>query len=78
MKAKIIGISENFTHFSLSQSIDISITHLEQKIHELFIDEKKHIIEISETFFVNTKTIIIKGFISDNVNVGKIAIEISF
>jgi hypothetical protein len=78
MKAKIIGISDSLSHFSLSQQIEFDIKHLEHKMHELFIDGKKHIIEISETFFVNKNTVIIKGYISDNVNVGKIGIEITF
>lgn len=78
MKIKIIGISESFPHFSLGQEINASIKNLEDRIHEIMIEDKKHIIEISKTIFVNNTTIVIEGFISDNVNVGKIGLEFKY
>lgn len=78
MKTKIIGISEGLSHFSLGQEINASIKHLECNMHELMIDEKKHIIEITKTIFSNNTTLIIEGFITDNTNVGKVGIEIKY
>lgn len=78
MKAKIIGISESFTNFSLGQEIEVSIKFLEDRMHELIIDGKKHIVEITKTIFTNNNTVVIESFISDNVNVGKIGIEFKY
>jgi hypothetical protein len=78
MKTKIIGISEGLSHFSLGQEINASIKYLENNMHELMIDEKKHIIEITKTIFSNNTTLIIEGFITDNTNVGKVGIEIKY
>lgn len=80
MKAKIIGISENFKHFSLAQIVDISINFLgedSKNLHEVMIDGVKHIFEINKTYFFESKVVIVEGFITDNKNVGKISFEIS-
>ena len=78
MKTKIIGICDSFYHFSLGQEINTSIKHLGDKMHELIIDDKKHIVEITKTTFVNNTKTIIEGLVSDNVNVGRIAVEFNY
>lgn len=78
MKAKIIGISDGLSWFSLNQEIKISIKNLENKIHQMIIDEKKYIIEITKTIFVNNSTIVIECFISDNIDSGKIGFELKY
>lgn len=78
MTIKIIGISNSFSHFSVGQEINADIKYLDGKMHELIINETKHIIEITNTIFTNNKKIIIEAFISDNINVGKIALEFNY
>lgn len=78
MKIKIIGLSEGLSHFSLGQQISASIKHLENNMHELMINDQKHIMEISKTIFSNNTTLFIEGFITDNTNVGKIGIEFKY
>lgn len=80
MRATIVGISDGtFEGFSLTQSYDVDIKHLEDKMHEIYFlpSETKYIMEITKAIFPNKNTLLIEGFITDNKNVGKMALEIN-
>ncbi len=78
MKITIIGISDSFPHFKIGQEINASIRYVGDKMHELMIDETKHIMEINKTVVVDNKTLQIEAFITDNKNVGRIGLQIQY
>jgi hypothetical protein len=64
-------ITEKFS----SQSFKNSSLCFEDGIHTLFLNNKKYILDIKKTFFLDEK-IIIEGIISDDeFSVGRIAFE---
>ena len=71
---KIIDITQNFKKLK-NKIFKNSTLFFENGIHYLFLNNKKYLLDIKKTFFLDEK-IIIEGIISDDESsVGRIAFE---
>ncbi len=77
MKTKVIGANEVFP-WELNQEINAEFAHLEDKMHQIIVDSKKYVFEASNISIVSNSKIILSGFLTDNLNVGKIGFELNY
>ena len=77
MKVTVIATTPTMP-WELGQELKVEISFLEDRMHQLMIDDKKYIFETSEVVFVDNKTTLLTGFITDSVNVGKAGFKIEY
>jgi hypothetical protein len=77
IKLKIIGENELFPWRLGDEIFAQEITHLEDRLHRIVIDDTLYIMELGK-WGINGRNIFVKGFITDNKTTGTIAFEIVY
>lgn len=77
MKATIISQNSVFP-WKANTQVDFSIKHLEDRMHECYINGVKYIFEYTDAFFIDNNQTIVKGFLTDNKSVGTIGFKFQY